>query len=84
MEKLTVGLFSKVLKDSINEDVCKIVSNYAKYLQPTSKTLINSEATVALFDIQQILSKKTLTESTKLQRIQDVFDKYDLDFESYI
>lgn len=84
MEKLTVGLFSKVLKDSINEDMCKIVSNYAKYLEPASNTLINSEATVALFDIQQILSKKTLTESTKLQRIQDVFDKYDLDFESYI
>lgn len=84
MEKLTAGLFSKVLKDSINEDLCKIVADYAKYLEPATDTLINSEATVALWDIQKILSKKTLNESTKLQKIQDVFNKYDLDFESYI
>ncbi|MBQ7985756.1 MAG: hypothetical protein IJ304_00615 [Clostridia bacterium] len=84
MEKLTAGLFSKVLKDSINEDLYKIVADYVKYLEPGAGALINSEATVALFDIQKILSKKTLNENTKLQRIQDVFDKYDLDFESYI
>ena len=58
--------------------------DYVKYLEPATGTLINSEATVALFDIQKILPKKSLSESTKLQKIQDVFDKYDLDFESYI
>ena len=84
MEKLTAGLFSKVLKDSINEDLCKIVTNYAEYLEPAKGALINSEATVALFDIKKILSKKNISESTKLQRIQDIFDKYDLDFDSYI
>ncbi len=84
MEKVTAQLFSKALKDTINEDLYKIVADYVKYLEPATGALINSEATVALFDIQQILSKKTLKENTKLQKIQDVFDKYDLDFESYI
>ncbi len=84
MEKLTAGLFSKVLRDSINEDLSKIVTNYAKYLEPATDALINSEAAVALFDIQKILSKKTLSETTKLQRIQDIFHKYNLDFDSYI
>lgn len=84
MEKLTAGLFSKVLKDSINEDLCKIVTDYAKYLEPVKGALINSEATAALFDVKEILSQKSLGENTKLQRIQDVFDKYDLDFDSYI
>lgn len=84
MEKLTAGLFSKVLKDSVNEDLSKIVTNYVRYLEPATDALINSEATVALLDIQKILSKKTLSETTKLQRIHDVFHKYDLDFDSYI
>lgn len=84
MEKLTAGFFSKVLKDSINEDLSKILVNYTEYLKPAKDTLINSEATVALFDIKKILSKKNISENTKLQRIQDVFDRYDLDFDSYI
>lgn len=84
MEKLTAGLFSKVLKDSINEDLSKIIADYTKYLEPATGALINSEATVALFDIKKILFNKNLCESTKLQRIQDIFDKYDLDFDSYI
>ena len=84
MEKLTAGLFSKVLKDSINEDLSKILVNYTEYLKPAKDTLINSEATVALFDIQMILSKKNINENTKLQKIIEVFDKYDLDFDSYI
>ncbi len=84
MKKLTVGLFSKVLKDSINEDLCKIVADYAKYLEPATNMLINSEATVALWDIQKILLKKTFSENTKLQKIQEVFDKYNFDFDSYI
>ena len=84
MEKLTAELFSKVLKDSINEDLSKIISDYAKYLEPAKNTLIDSEATVALFDIKKILSKKNISESTKLQKIQDIFDRYELDFESYI
>ena len=84
MEKLTAGLFSKVLKDSINEDLYKIVADYAKYLEPAKDALINSESTVALFDIQKILAKKNISESTKLQKIQDIFDKYDLDFDTYI
>ncbi len=84
MEKLTAGLFSKVLKDSINDDLSKIVSNYAVYLEPAKGALINSEATVALFDIKKILSKKNISENTKLQKIRDVFDRYDLDFDSYI
>lgn len=84
MEKLTAGLFSKVLKDSINEDLSKILINYTEYLTPAKDALINSESTVALFDIKKILSKKNISENTKLQRIQDVFDRYDLDFDSYI
>lgn len=84
MKKLTAGLFSKVLKDSINEDLSKIVTDYAKYLEPGTGALISSEATTALFDIQKILSKKNISENTKIQKIQDVFDRYDLDFESYI
>ncbi len=84
MEKLTAGLFSKVLKDSIDEDLYKIVVDYVKHLEPATDALIHSEATVALLDIQKIISKKTLSENTKLKRIQDVFNKYDLDFESYI
>ncbi len=84
MEKLTAGLFSKVLKDSINEDLSKILVDYTEYLKPAKDTLINSEATVALFDIQMILSEKNISENTKLQKIIEVFDKYDLDFDSYI
>ena len=84
MEKLTAGLFSKALKDSINEDLYRIVADYIKYLEPATGALINPEATVALFDIQKIISKKTLRENTKLKKIQDIFDKYDLDFESYL
>ena len=84
MKKLTAGLFSKVLKDSINEDLSNVVSNYAEYLTPAKDVLINSEATAALFDIQKILSMKNISENTKLQKIQDVFDRYDLDFDSYI
>ena len=83
MEKLTVGLFSKALIDSINENIRKVVKDYAEYLEPAKEAMIDSEATLALSKIKEIISDESLEESTKAEKIRDVFDKYDLDFDGF-
>ena len=45
--------------------------------------MIDSEATLALSKIKEIISDESLDESTKAEKIRDVFDKYDLNFESF-
>ena len=83
MDKLKVGLFSKVLRDSIDEDIRKVVLNYAKYLEPTKEAMTDSEATLALYKIKEIISDESLCEKDKAEKIRDVFEQYDLDFDSF-
>ena len=83
MEKLTASLFSKVLMDSINENIRKIVKDYAEYLEPAKGAMIDSEATLTLYKIKEIIDDDSLDKSTKAEKIRNVFDKYDLDFDSF-
>lgn len=83
MKQLTVKVFSKVLMDSINENIRKAVRDYAEFLEPAKDVMINSEALSALFQIQKIINNETLCEKYKIEKIRDVFDVYDLDFDRF-
>ena len=83
MDKLKASLFSKVLKDSIDEDIRKVVKEYAEYLEPAKEAMTDSEATLALYKIKEIVSDENLNEKDKAEKIRDIFDTYSLDFDGF-
>lgn len=83
MNELKVSIFSKVLRESINENIHKVVKEYAEYLEPAKEVMINTEATSALYKIKKIIFDEALSDTEKVGKIRDVFDTYNLDFESF-
>ena len=83
MDNLTVGLFSKALMDSINENIRKVVKDYAEYLEPAKDSMINSEAILALYKIKEIISDESLGENEKTETVREILNTYDLDLDSF-